>query len=301
MARVSGLVAGVMLLMGAGSAGAQMPPPADVKIGFPRALFRDVPAALIEAAAKPFQNTLRKTAGLNGTMEVLPDYRAVAAALKDGKLDIAVFHGFEYAWVKDMPELVPVVVTIPNCGKVQACLVVSTANMGAGPKDLKGACVAVPNGSKAHCQMYLDWMREKEGVPAADCCPAKAAGLTSEEVLDEVLNGKFEAALVDVSALVAYELNKPGCFQNLKILRKSELLPAAVVVHRRGGLSADQVVAVRDGLINCNKTAAGKTFTMFWNLKGFAEANADYAAALERSLKAYPPPGPPASPPVPPK
>jgi ABC-type phosphate/phosphonate transport system substrate-binding protein len=302
VARVSGLVAGVVLsFVVAGPAGGQNPPPTNLKIGFPQALFKDVPTPLIEAAAKPFQSMLHKTAGVNGTMEVVPDYKALAAGLKEGRLDLAVFHGFEYAWVRDMPELVPIVVTVPNCGKVQACLVVNYESKALTPKDLKGACVAVPKGSKAHCQMYLDWVREHEGVPAGDCCPIKGTGLSAEEVLDEVVNGKFDAALVDISALVAYELNKPGCFSCLKVLRKSDPLPPAVVVHRKGALTAQQVAAMRDGLLNCNKTPAGKTFTMFWNLKGFADVSAEYAAALDRCLKAYPPPALPAAPPAPPK
>src|SRR5262249_37875058 len=152
--------------------------------------------------------------------------------MKDGKIDIGVFHGFEYAWLKDTPNLLPMVATVPNCGKVQACLVVHKDSKAKAPADLRGACVLMPKGSKAYCYMYLDHLREK--LPAGDCCPAKKSNLTPEEALGEVAVGTSEAVLVDYAALLALKNNCPGCFKELKILAESELLPSAVVVYRKG-------------------------------------------------------------------
>jgi len=205
-----------------------------------------------------------------------------------------VFHGFEYAWVKDTPGIEPLVVTRPNCGKVQACLVVNTKCKAKGPDELKGACVALPKGSKAHCQMFLDWLHEKEGVPDGNCCPAKPAGagpLTPEEVLGEVAAGRCDAGLVDVSSLLAFEKQYPGAFTGLKVLRQSELLPSAVVVYRKAGLTKDQVEAVKRGLVDATKSVEGKAFAMFWHLKGFEAVTPDYLKLVARCLETYPPPG----------
>jgi ABC-type phosphate/phosphonate transport system substrate-binding protein len=143
--------------------------------------------------------------------------------------------------------------------------------------------------------MFLDRIRDEipPNVREDRCCPTKATGLTPEEVLDDVLTGKCEAALVDVSSLIAYQNNRPGLAAGLRVLKESLLLPSAVVVYRKDSLTAIEVDAVRDGLLKCTKTAQGRTFVIFWNLKGFSEANAEYAAALERCLKAYPAPANP--------
>jgi ABC-type phosphate/phosphonate transport system substrate-binding protein len=299
--RVCGLMICLASLLSAGLlAGAENPapvppaaPPAlkKVTIAFPEAMFKDVPKFLIDTAAKPFQKVMQKEALLDGSMEVAADYKVITERLQNGKLDIAVFHGFEYAWVKDTPGLVPLVVTKPSCGKVQACLVVHVDCKAKGPEDLKGACVVVPRGSKAHCQMFMDRVRECPKVQAGDCSSAKPVGkLHADEVLDNVVGGTAEAAIVDISMLIAYQANKPGLGAQLKVLAESELLPPAVVVVRKESLTANETKRIRDGLVNCAKTPIGKQFVQFWNLDGFAEVTPDYTALLDKSRKKYPAP-----------
>lgn len=301
MVRVCGLAAGVALIAVAVAGGQNAPPnpppnppprAQEVRIGFPEALFKDVPKPLIQAAAIPFQKMIQKEIEMNGTLNIVPDYLALANDLNSGKIDIAVFHGFEYAWVKHHLGFEPIVITNPSCGKVQACLVVNKNCKAKNVGQLKGACVAVPKGSKAHCQMFLDYIREKEKVRAGDCCPRplKAEGLTPEEVLDEVVSGTCEAALVDIASFQNYQSFKPGLGAQLKVMAESELLPSAVVVVRKGALTPAQVKKVRDGLLNCNKTSAGRAFTLFWQLNGFKEVSDAYLQLLEKTLRDYPPP-----------
>lgn len=261
----------------------------DVKIGLLEPMFKDVPEALVQAGAIPFQKMIQEKTGIKGSVELVTDYKILASRMKDGKIDIAVFHGFEYAWVKETPGLVPLVVTMPNCGKVQACLVVNAKSAATGPKELKGSCIAIPRGSKAHCEMFLE--RTRESLPAGDCCPMKPAGQTPEETLCAVARGECEAALVDVASLLALEKNLPGAHKRLKVLMRSEELPSAVIVYRKGALSEADVNRVRTGLLECVKTPIGQTFAMFWQLKGFHDYTPEYNKTVEQCLKAYPPPG----------
>ncbi len=294
MVRICSLVAGCLILaaMAVPGSGAQTPkeePLPAVKIGLPEVLFKDVHKSLIEIAAQPFKEIIQKTVNMNGTLDIAKDYRVLARQLKANQLDIAVFHGFEYAWIeKSDPNLVPLAITMPNCGKVQACLVINVESKAASPADLKGACIAIPKGSKAHCQMFLDWVRE--GLPNDTCCPMKYEGKTPEEVLDDVACGTSESALVDVSSLISYRRGRPTLGQSLKILKQSELLPSAVVVCRKGALTEKQIAAVKEALINCTKTAQGKAFVMYWNLKGFSTVSDEYYELLGNCRKAYPEP-----------
>jgi ABC-type phosphate/phosphonate transport system substrate-binding protein len=261
-------------------------------------MFKDVPLAMVNAAARPFSNMIQEKSGLKGNVEVVSDYKMLAEKLGAGTIDIGVFHGFEYAWIKDTPGLVPLVATVPNCGKVQACLVVNVESTAKEPKDLKGACVLVPKSSKAHCHMYLE--RIRASIPAGDCCPAQTNNLTPEEALGEVAAGNADAALVDISALIALKSSLPGCYKQLRVLAESEQLPSAVVVYRKGALPPDVIEKIRIGLIDCVKTPMGKTFALFWQLKGFEDVTDAYHAQVAKSLKAYPSPSaaPPAAPPA---
>jgi ABC-type phosphate/phosphonate transport system substrate-binding protein len=268
------------------------PNPKEVRIGFPDALFRDVPKTYINLAVIPFQDMIQKEIKMNGSMKICQDYADLADDLKNGKLDLAVFHGFEYAWVKSQPGIVPLVITNPSCGKVQACLVVHAGCKAKDPGQLKGACVAIPKGTKAHCMMFLKHLQDTTNIAPGDCCemPPKAEALTPHETLNDIVSGKCEAALVDIGQLQSYQKQFLALGRQVKVLAQSEVLPPAVVVCRKGALTPDQVNKVRDGLLKCHTTRIGRTFTMFWQLDGFKDVTPEYQLLLEKTLKEYPPP-----------
>jgi len=263
--------------------------PGVLRLGLLQGMFKDVPDALVDAAAKPFAEMFQKQSGVKGEVEIVPDWEHLAARLKEGKLDIGVFHGFEYAWVRDRyPEIEPLAVTIPPHRKVQACLVVNTESPAASAKDLKGACVVVPVRSKAHCRLFLDCLRAD--LPA-DCCGyAKHDPLYPDEVLDGIAQKQYTAALVDISALLAYQANKPGPFRQLRVLSQSELLPPAVVAYRKGAIPEAAVAKLRDGLTPVKDNAHGRAFLMMWQLQGFEAAPASFDADMKRVTKLYPAP-----------
>jgi ABC-type phosphate/phosphonate transport system substrate-binding protein len=261
--------------------------PAPLKIGMPESMFSGLPASVVAPAARPFQTMFEKQTGLKGEVEVAKDYADMADRIRAGKMDVAVFHGFEYAWVKQHPELVPLLIAVPG-NKIQACLVVNAESKATGAKDLKGACLAIPSGTKAHCTLYLD--RLKANLPEGCCCPAKLDGKSMEDALDAVAGGTCPAALIDVAALLAYQKNKPGVGAQLKILTQSDPFPPGVIVYRKDAFDAKTATKVREGLIKGTKTPQGQLMTSLWRLEGFAEITPAYQAELDKSLKAYPAP-----------
>ena len=278
--RACGVLLGVMALTATihTSQAAEPALATELKIGLPQPMFKDVPKAMVNAAAQPLQKMIQEQSGLKGAVKILPDYKTLADEIAAGNIDIGVFHGFEYAWVKDQPNLIPLVATMPSCGKVQACLVVHVDSKVKEAKELKGACVLVPAMTKAHCHMYLERLRDK--IPAGDCCPAKTGPLSSQDTLVEVANERADAALVDISALINLQRESPAAYKQLRVLSQSELLPAAVVVYRKGALDAKTVNKIRNGLIDCVNSPMGKLFAMFWQLKGFEDVTPAYHAQV---------------------
>ena len=90
-------------------AAAADPPP--LKIGLPENMFNGLPPAVVAPASKPFQTMFEKQTGLKGEVAVAKDYAEMTDQLRSGKLDVAVFNGFEYAWVRQHPDLVPLLTT----------------------------------------------------------------------------------------------------------------------------------------------------------------------------------------------
>jgi ABC-type phosphate/phosphonate transport system substrate-binding protein len=199
--------------------------PAPLRLGMPESMFSGLPPAVVQVGAQPFKDMFEKQTGLKGEVSVTKDYAETTAQLRSGKLDVAVYHGFEYAWVREHDDLIPLMIAVPG-NKIQACLVVNVECKATGPKELKGACVAVPKGTKAHCHLYLD--RLKANLPADSCCTAKLEGNTIEDALDAVAGGRCESALVDVATLAGYQKNKPGVGTQLKILDQSLAFPPGV-------------------------------------------------------------------------
>ena len=203
------------------------PNPQEVRIGFPDALFKDVPKPLINAAIGPFQKMIHKQIGMSGSMKICQDYVELADDLKAGKIEIGVFHGFEFAWVKNNPAFLPLVITNPSCGKVQACLVVHADNKAKSPQQLKGACVGIPKGTKAHCTMFLKHLQETTDI--AD------GRLFSDAVQDgrsHAARGPGRRGLRQVRGracrhrqLETYQRNWPGLGKQLRVSRSPNCSP----------------------------------------------------------------------------
>ena len=63
-----------------------------------------------------------------------------------------------------------------------------------------------------------------------------------EEALDDVIDGKAEAALIDGLAWESYCSAKPGCARRLRVLLSSEAFPSAVIACQKGRFDADLVL-----------------------------------------------------------
>ena len=290
MGRVYGLAvwAVVPIAVALGTAApAEAADPPTLKIGFPETMFTGLPTGIVQTAAQPFQSMFEKQSGFKCEIAVVKDYAELADQLRSGKLDVAVFHGFEYAWVRQHPELVPLLCTVPG-QKLKACLVVNAESKAKGADDLKGECVAIPARTKAHCRLYLE--RLKETLPDGCCGAAKLDGKSVEEALDAVAGDKCAAALVDAVALSDYQKDKPGVGKQLKVLCESDTFPAGAIVYRKDALNAQTAAKISAGLIKSVKTPQGKLLTSLWRLEGFAEMSPAYQTELGNCLKNYPAP-----------
>ncbi|MBY0515214.1 MAG: phosphate/phosphite/phosphonate ABC transporter substrate-binding protein [Gemmataceae bacterium] len=264
-------------------------PPTVIRLGLLTGMFRDVSPDLIQAASVPFRDQFKRATGLDAGVELVDDYRTLAAKLNDKKLQFGVFHGYEYAWARDQyPDLLPLVVSVPTGGKVQACLVVNAASKAEKPADLKGNCVTVPIGTKSHCHLYLERLQAE--LPPNTCGPSGPRELGPEEALDNVCANKCPAALVDIGSLTAFQNNKPGAAASLKVLDRSELFPAGVVVYRKDAIDPQVVEKVRKSLVDVRSNPQGRAFLMLWRLQGFTVPADGYYTDLERIKKAFPAP-----------
>ncbi len=260
-----------------------------LNVGMPATFFHDVPPVLIKFATEPFSTVLRETTGISGELVVSPDAFATARDLCTNKLQLGVFHSFEFGWVQQKhPELRPLMVAINSQRAVSAHVMVRKDDSITSFAGLRGKDFSLPKRTREPCRLYLQHRCKLEGgcgsneffshvVPSANV----------ETALDELCKGKFAAVVVDSIGLEFYKSLKPGCFARLKVLAEAEF-PPAVIAYRPGGLDEAIIGQLRQGMCEAHKTELGREMMKMWKITSFDPVPADYTTSVAACIKTYP-------------
>ena len=170
--------------------------PKNVEIGMPKSIFQGVPAFIVTQLSAPFKQFMKAQTGIEGEVRQIADAMIVAQQLNDGKLQLAVFQGHEFAWAKaKYADLVPLAVVLPNQPPTQAFLIVrwdcEAKNIGS----LEGQVLTLPPGLKDHSKLFLAKQR-MDHMPNG----AFSAQLIADSVKDaifDVIEQKAQVTCVD--------------------------------------------------------------------------------------------------------
>ncbi len=284
-------LASLILLAGIGITAEKAPAP-QVKIGMLRSMVREVPPALFKAMAAPFQQVVFDQTGLKGDLVVIETPEDMQRQLTNGELQLGVFHGFEYAWMKmKQPALEPLMLVAINPQALQSVVVVSAESSAKTIGECQGGKLAIPNGTREHSRLFLNRRcRNCGGPPMQEFFPTTAAPRSVEEALDNVVDNVVQVAVVDQAGMAMFQRRKPGRFAKLKTLDQSELFPPSVIVYSRGKLEDDTLRRFRDGMATAHKTTLGSHLMGLMKVTGFEPVPGNYDQRLTEIVKAYPPP-----------
>jgi ABC-type phosphate/phosphonate transport system substrate-binding protein len=268
--------------------------PADrevVRVGLVQSLFRDVPEGTVKASTEDFKVLMEKDTGHKGDAVVVADAGSLAEQLSQGKLQLGVFHGFEFAWVRQKyPRLRPLAIAVNQRKDVRAHVLVRADSPLKDFAGLQGKKLALPEGTRAYCQLYLERQCQKMGRDVKGYFEKTTVPPNSEDALDDVVDGIVQATLVDGVSLDRYQIRKPARFARLKELEKSVVFPPTVVAYQDGAVQEATLERHRKALVNLNTTAKGRQILLEWKLTHFEQVPKDYEQMLAESIKAYPPP-----------
>ena len=271
-------------------AGENVPRNDVVRIGLISSLFRDVPRAAVTSIMQPFAALMESQTGMAGTLIPGGDADDLAEQLATDKLQLAVFHGIEFAWARlKHPDLRPLVIAINRDRRLQAFVLVRDDRDADRLADLKGTTLALGKGTKEHCRVFVERRCGACGKEGRDFFRKVTTPPNVESALDDVVDGLATATVVDRVALDCYQRRKPGRHARLRVLARSELFPAAVVAYRVGALEAATLDRFHDGMIAAGRTAMGRQLMTLWKLTGFEEVPEDYDRTCAEIVKAYPP------------
>jgi len=264
-----------------------------VRVGLIGTLFRGVPEPIMQVAMRPFKSLLEDQTGMTGELVAGGDAGQLAALLKEDKVQFGVFHGVEFAWaLQKSPSLKPLIVAINGRPAMHAVVLVPQDSKVTTCADLKGKTVAFPADSREHCRLFFD-----RRCVAPGCCPEKFFGRVLyprdvEEALDDLVDGKMDALVVDGLTFEAFQKLKPGRAARLRRVLRSESFPPAVVAYHPGSLSDDLLARFRNGLLAASSSRRGQRLLEMCRITAFKAVPDNYEEMLKSIAKAYPPPAP---------
>ncbi len=265
--------------------------PSVVRIGLVGSLFRNMPEPVMKMLMAPFRSLLEMQTGMTGELVAGGDAASLGRQLKEERVHFGVFHGFEFAWARlKNPDLKPLVLCVNGNGKLRAELVVRRAEGVSAVGELRGQSVALPRFSREHCRLFLERRCTAPGCEPANFFKRVTSPEDAEEALDDVVDGRCTAAVVDTLALDTYRKFKPGCAARLRTLLESEWFPPAVVAYQPGILQEELLDRFRDGMLAANSTDRGKRLLELCRITAFRPIPEDYNRMLDAIAKVYPPP-----------
>jgi len=263
-----------------------------VHTGLLRSMFKDMPDPLIRVMTTAFKALMEEQTGLASDVNIADNPEELTVRLKEGKLQVGAYHGFEFAWARQKnPDLKPLMIAAKGQPFCRTFVVVRQECKAADVTALQGKTVAVPLLARQHCRLYL----KCRCVPK-DIAPEKWFGKvstprTDRDALDDVADGSADAAVVDDVELEAFRKAYPKTGARLRVLQQSEMFPAVVIAYQPGALNEETLKRLRAGMIAAKTTERGRKLLGLFHLTGFEEVPDDFERTVAEIAKAYPPPG----------
>jgi len=243
-----------------------------------------------KAALKTLKAFIKDETGLQNEIRRRDGWRQLAEELAAGKLHVGVFQGDEFAWAKSKdPALEPLALGINVDRYPVGYVVAKKGGKVSKVGDLKGKDVTLASTAP---RFLFSFLRKETGSKPEDYFSALKKTENVEDALDDVVDGKVPAAVVEKGSLEAFRRRKPGRFKQLEPVAKSEPFPPVVIAFHRDALDKSLLAAFKTGLLNSSKTERGRTMLTLFRLTGFEPVPSDFDKVLTATEKTYPPPPP---------
>jgi ABC-type phosphate/phosphonate transport system substrate-binding protein len=266
-------------------------PPAKLRVGISNSLYRHVSERLFKTTFSSVESLIQEQTGLAGQLLLGGASDQLLQRLVDGQVELAVMSGMEFAWARAKNDkLRPLVIAVNQQKYLRVHILVRQDCPATRLTDLKDRPVALPRASLPHCELFLKRQGSLCGTEMAPAFSQLCRPADAEDALDDVVEGKAQAAVIDGAVLDCYRRRKPGRYAQLKELDKPESFPVPIVAYVDGQLNDADLRAFRDGIVKAQQTAKGRQVLMLWKLTGFEPVPDDYAQLLDNVAKTYTPP-----------
>jgi ABC-type phosphate/phosphonate transport system substrate-binding protein len=260
-----------------------------LRIGSTSTLTGNADGAKEKAGRETLHQFVKDETGLNNEIVGQEKWQTLADKLAKGQYHLGVFHGYEFAWAQEKyPDLKPLVVAV-NADRYPVALVLTKRdNPATDFAGLRGQSLAVPTTGKAFLRLFVD--RQSQAIKKKE--GAFFSKITSpdnvEDALDDVVDGTVQAIVIDQAALEAFKRRKPGRFNLLKEVARSQPFPSTVVAYYGTTLDDATLKRFKNCLLNAPRKEKGEMLLTLSRLTGFEGIPENFAKVLAETRKAYP-------------
>jgi ABC-type phosphate/phosphonate transport system substrate-binding protein len=242
-----------------------------------------------KAGLELLKSFIKEEAGMNNDITGQLRFDELAALLAKGQMHLGVFQGYEFAWAREkFANLKPLAVGVNGVRYSAAFVVTQRTSRVKDFADLQGKSLALPVGCHTYQRLYVDRQCEALGKTSTSYFSTMAAPANVEDCLDDVIDGKFDAAIVDQPALDGFKRRKPGRFNQLKQVARSQPFPPIVVVYYGDVLGAATLQKFKNSLLGAARKEKGELLLTLSHLTAFEPVPDDFGKVLAETLKAYP-------------
>ncbi len=244
-----------------------------------------------KAGAETLRQFIKDETGLENEILGQVSWQELADKLAKAQLHIGVFQGHEFAWAQAKhPELKALALGVNGQRLSVVSVMAHRDNPAADFAGLRGQNLAVPAASRSFVRLFVDQQSGGDGKKADAFFSKITTPDEIEDALDDVVDGKVQAAVIDQSALEAYKRRKPGRFNKLKEVAHSHPFPPIVVAYYGSTLDETTRRKFKDGLLSAARKEKGELLLTLSRLSGFEAVPEDFATVLAETRKLYPAP-----------
>lgn len=263
-----------------------------LRIGTTGSLTGNGESAKEKAGLKTLHQFIQDETGLENEVIRQKDWQELADKMAKGERHVAVFQGHEFAWAQEKyADLKPLAVAVNVHRYPIACVVTRRDNAAKEFGDLPDHALTLSASNQRYLRLFVEReslaLRRKADVLFSDKSPPENV----EDALDDVVDGKVQASAVDRTALEAYRRRKPGRFNQLKEIARSQPFPPTVVAYYGANLDASALRKFKSGLLGAAGKEKGQMLLTLSRLTGFETVPDNFGKVLAETRTAYPPPG----------
>jgi ABC-type phosphate/phosphonate transport system substrate-binding protein len=241
-------------------------------------------------ALKSLQSFIKDQTGFDNEIVRQKDWQELTQKMAQKQLHLGAFQGYEFAWAQEKdPHLKPLALGINVYAYPMVYVVTRNDSPATDIGGLQGQTIALPATGQAYLRLFLAKLTHDLGKKPEEFFSKITAPENVEDALDGVIDGTVQAAVADRAAFDGYRTRKPGRFNRLKQLARSQPLPPSVVAYYEGVLDSGTLDRFRQGLLNASNSDRGQTLLTLFRLTGFVAPPDDFDKVLADTRKTYAP------------